>query len=92
MFECRIILNTDQFVLHQFDNVLLDLPVVRLYLLLHCIIAVLVQKAADFGIGLIGRHFLLHYFVVRNNLCMEIFLVYCLSEIVCYGTHKHTLQ
>lgn len=42
MLECRIILYTDQFVLHQFDNILFDLPIVRLYPLLHCIIAVLV--------------------------------------------------
>lgn len=52
MFECRGILNTDQFIRHQFDNILFDLPEVSLYLLLHRIIAVLVQKVADFRIGL----------------------------------------
>lgn len=42
MFECRIIFNTNQLILYKFHNILLDLPIVRLYLLLHCIIAVFI--------------------------------------------------
>ena|GEM_PF-1796107 len=71
MFECRIIFNTNQLILYKFHNILLDLPIVRLYLLLHCIIAVFVQKTADFGNRLIGYRFLLHCFIIHYNLCME---------------------
>ena len=49
MFEFRVILNAYQFILHKFHNILLDLSVICSYLLFHCIIAVLVQKAADFA-------------------------------------------
>ena len=92
MFKCWIILYADQFVLHQFDNILFDLPVVRLYLLFHCIIAVLVQKAADFGNWLVGRRLFLYCFIIHHYLRMENFLFYCLSEIVSYGTDKHALR
>lgn len=40
------ILNTNQIFFHLFYNILLDLLVVGLYLLLHCIIAILVQKVS----------------------------------------------
>ena len=86
------LLYADQFVLHQFNNILFDLPIVGLYLLLHCIVTVLVQKTADFGYGLVGRRLFLYGFIVNNYLRMENFLFYCLSEVVCYGTDKHTLR
>ena len=91
MFEFRVILYADQLVLYQFHNILLDLPVVGLYLLLHCIIAGLVQKAADFRNGLIGGCLFLYRIIIHYYLRMENFLVYRFSEIVRYGTYKHTL-
>ena len=92
MFEFRVILYADQFVFYQFHNILLDLPVVGLYLLLHCIIAVLIQKAADFGNGLIGRRLLLYGFIVHHYLRMENLLLDCLTEVIGYRTDKHTLR
>ena len=91
MFEFRVILYVDQFVLHQFHNILLDLPVVSLYLLLHCIIATLVQEVTDFGYGLVSRRLLLYSFIVNDYLRMENLLLYRFSEIVRYGTDEYTL-
>mgnify|MGYP002508017352 CR=1 FL=1 len=70
----------------------LDLPVICPYLLFHRIIAVLVQKAADFGNRLISRRLFLYHFIIHYYLRMENFLLYCLAEIICYCTDKHSLR
>ena len=82
MSEFRVILYADQLVLYQSDNILFDLLVVGLYLLLHRIIAVLVQKAADFRNGLIGGCLFLYRIIIHYYLRMENLLLDCLSEVV----------
>lgn len=45
MLELRIILNPNQLPFHQFNDILLDLPIVDLYLLLRHIVTIFIEEA-----------------------------------------------
>ena len=89
-----IILNPNQLPLHQLHNILLDLPIVDLYLLLHRVVAVLIEEATDFGNGLVGGGFPLHGIIVYHNLRMEDFLVDGFAEVIryCADKRKHPIK
>ena len=91
MLELRLILYPNQLPFQQLHNILLDLPIVGLYLLLHRVVAVLIEEATDFGDGLVGSGFTLHGIVIYHNLRMEDFLVDGFAEVILYCTDKHTL-
>ena len=91
MFQCRVVLDTFQFITYILLDLILDAVVVVADSLLHDVIAVGIGKVCDDGNRLLVFHLCIHLGGSYNYLSMENLLLYTLVEVVGHRADKHSL-